>query len=241
MLKVLVADKNLEENLDCCRYLANDKNLDVISTSSGISTLNKYHEFQPNVLVINSNFNDIGYTEIINELSSTSQERNNSNIILTAEDGNVLFEIEYAAKIYKFFKLPLDNKKIKDGIEQYNLDKFIFYEPSDENLTSLFYKLNLYNDFEGADYFRFAIKKCYQTPKLMNSLNRIYDEITEEFNVSYKSIRPAMRNTLTSVKEYRNFKGNSGFFKLFENENDITPKNFIRIITTHYLKQKNKK
>lgn len=241
MLKVLVADKNLEANLDCCRYLANDKNLDVISTSSGISTLNKYHEFQPNVLVINSNFNDIAYTEIINELSSTSQERNNSNIILTAEDSNILFEMEYAAKIYKFFKFPLDNKKIKDGIEQYNLDKFLFYEPSDENLTSLFYRLNLYNDFEGADYFKFAIKECYKRPKLMNSLNCIYDEIAKEFKVSYKSVRPAMRKALISVKDYRKFKGNQGIFKLFENEDDITPKNFIRIITIHYLKQKNKK
>lgn len=132
----------------------------------------------------------------------------------------------------------MDNKKIKNGIEQYNLDKFIFYEPSDENLTALFYKLNLYNDFEGADYFRFAIQECYKNPKLMNSLNCIYEKIAKEFNVSYKSVRPAMRNVLTYVRDYRNTKGNSGIFKLFENEDDITPKVFIRIITTHYLKQK---
>lgn len=86
MLKVLVADENYAANLSCCKYLANDKNLDILSTNSGINTINAYNNLHPNVLVINSDFKDRSYTEILNELSSTSLERQKTNVILTVED-----------------------------------------------------------------------------------------------------------------------------------------------------------
>lgn len=113
MLKVLVADEDVEENSNCCQYLTNDKNLDVISSCSGISTLNKYREFQPNILVINSNFEDKCYTEIVNELSTTSQERKNCNIILTVDNSTEKIELDYMAKIYKLFYFPIDYNNIK--------------------------------------------------------------------------------------------------------------------------------
>ncbi len=235
MLKVLVADEDVEECLDCCQFLSSNKNLDLIGVNTGITTLKKYRDITPNILVINSNFKDLNYIDIINELSNTSHERQNSNIILTVEN-NSKIELEYAAKLYKLFYFPIDYKKIKEGIEQYSLDKYIFYEPNEENLTALFYKLNLYNDFLGADYFKFAIKECYKNKNLLRSLKDLYNIISEEFNVSYNSIRPAMRYALISVNNYRKLNWNKGIFKLFENEDEITPKNFIRNITIHYLK-----
>lgn len=237
MLKVLVADESLESNLRCCQYLlANDKNLNIVSSNSGISTLEKYHEINPNVLVINSNFKDMKYTEIINKLSNTGEERHNCNIILTVIDNNKV-EVDFMAKVYKLF-YKLDYDKIYDGINQYNLDNIIFYEPSEKNLRALFYKLNLYNERLGSVYLKYAIVKCYHNPELLNSLNSIFTLIAKEFNISYESIRPAMRNALKSVNNCRNITGDKGIFKLFENEDAITPKNFIRTITTYYLKQK---
>lgn len=238
MLRVLVADENLETNSNCCQYLANDKNLDVFSSCSGISTLNKYREIQPNILVINSNFKDKCYTEIVNELSTTSQERKNCNIILTVDNSTEKIELDYMAKVYKLFYFPLNYSYIKKGIEQYNLDNIIFYEPNEDNLRALFYKINLYNESLGADYFKYAIIQCYNKPKLINSLKTIFYLVSEEFNVSFASIRPAMRNALKPVNDFRISSNNKGIFKLFENEDFITPKNFIRNITKHYLKQK---
>lgn len=237
MLKVLVADEDLEANSNCCQYLTNDKTLDVISTFSGIDTIKQYREIHPNVLVINSNFKDKDYFEIINELSTTSSERNNCNIILTVNDNTNKLELDFMAKVYKLFYF-LDYSNIKKGIEQYNLDNVIFYEPSEENLQALFYKLNLYNERLGAVYLKCAIVQCYNNPTLLNSLNSIYCLVAEAFNIDYNSVRPAMRNALKTVNNFRNRSGNKGIFKLFENEDSITPKNFIRIITTYYLKQK---
>lgn len=238
MLKVLVADENLEANLNCCQFLANDKNIDVISASSGIKTLNKYHENQPHILVINSDFDDIRYTEIINELSATSQERKNCNIILTVKNNTRKLELDFMSKIYKLFYYPINYDEIKKGIEQFTLDNIIFYEPNEDNLRGLFYKLNLYNEHDGADYLKHAIIQCYNNPKLLRSLNGIFDLVSKDFRVSYGSVRPAMRTALKTVNDLRKKSENKGLFKLFENENSITPKNFIRIITTYYLKQK---
>ncbi len=237
MLKVLVADEDLKANSNCCEYLTNDKNLDVISTYSGISTIYEYRKNHPNVLVINSNFKDKNYFEIINELSDTSSERNNCNIILTVENSVDKLELDFMAKVYKLF-YSLDYKKIKNGIEQYNLDNVIFYEPNEENLRALFYKLNLYNEHIGAIYLKYAIKECYSNPNLLNSLSSIYSLVSVEFKVNFNSVRPAMRNALASVNKTRDKSGNKGIFRLFENEDSITPKNFIRSITTYYLNHK---
>ncbi|MCI9038432.1 MAG: hypothetical protein HFJ29_00895 [Clostridia bacterium] len=237
MLKVLIADESLESNLRCCQYLlTNDKTLNIVSSNTGINTLEKYHEINPNVLVINSDFKDMKYAEIINRLSNTVENRHNCNILLTVPN-NTKVEVDFMARVYKLF-YELDYDKIYDGINQYNLDNIIFYKPSEKNLRALFYKLNLYNECLGSAYLKYAIIKCYNEPNLQNSLNNIYTLIAKEFNISYESIRPAMRNALKSVNNCRNLTGDKRIFKLFENEDSITPKNFIRIITGYYLKQK---
>lgn len=238
MLTVLVADEDLKANSNCCRFLANDENLNIISASSGTSTLDKYYENHPDILVINSDFKDKSYDEIINELSSTRAERQNCNIILTVENDTIKPELDFMAKVYKLLYFPLSHSKIQRGIEQYNLDNIIFCEPNDENLQALFYKLNLFNESLGVKYLKSAIKKCYKNPILLNSLNTIFEITAKEFNVSIDSIRPAMRNTLNIVNDYRYRNQNKKVFKIFENVDTITPKNFIKTITINYLRQK---
>ena len=44
MVKILVANQNVEQNTKLCQYLANDNNLKIIGTNDGISTLEQYHK-----------------------------------------------------------------------------------------------------------------------------------------------------------------------------------------------------
>lgn len=243
MLKVLVADENLETNSDFCSFLANDKNLDVVSTRTGINTIDTYNKIKPNLLVINSDFKDKSYTDIVNELSSTSEGRNNCNIILTVEE-NTRLKFISMSKIYQVFYFSMENthrdsySEIKETIEQFNLDHYIFYEPSDTNLVALFYKFKVYNDLEGAEYLRYAIQQCYNNPSLKKDLNNIYRLVSDYYGVSFDSVRPAMRRVLVPANKAWRLNGNKGCFSLFEIEKSITPKNFIRIITDQYLKNK---
>ena len=75
MIKVLVANENIEQNSCCCQFLSNDKNLSIDSTFTGLSTINNYFETKPDVLVLDSNISDIHYTQIINKLSVEIKEK----------------------------------------------------------------------------------------------------------------------------------------------------------------------
>lgn len=79
MIKVLVADENIEQTTECCQYLSNnDHMLKTISANSGIETLEKYNTLKTDILVLNSHFKDIKSTEIVDRLSSTKSERKKS-------------------------------------------------------------------------------------------------------------------------------------------------------------------
>lgn len=242
MLKVLVADENLVASRNCCQYLANDKNLDVVSTNTGINTLETYYKIKPNILVINSDFKDKSYTDIVNELSSTSEGRNDCNIILTLET-NAQPKFNSMSKVYQIFYLSLEdkckyaNQNIQETIQQFKLDHNIFYEFNNKNLTGLFYKLQVKNHSNGARYLKYAIRKCYHNPDLRNNLNNIFQIVSLKFEISPDSVRSAMRNALTTCVDYKEKNGNIGLFKIFEND-DITLKNFINIITTKFLENK---
>ena len=69
MIKVLVADADIQQNAQCCKFLANDKELEITNTTDGLTTLNTYFEIKPNILILSSNFSDIKYTDILNKLA----------------------------------------------------------------------------------------------------------------------------------------------------------------------------
>lgn len=126
MLKVLVADEDIKRNSSCCQYLSKDKSLDVIGVSNGINAITKYHEIQANMLIINSDFEDKGYIQIINELSNTPIERKNCNIILTLKNDTKKLELDFMSKIYKLFYSPVNYRKYKKRnrtiqFRQYNI------------------------------------------------------------------------------------------------------------------------
>ena len=80
MVKVLIADSNLDEVTSYSQYLSNyDNTLEAIGSNTGIDTLSKYNEMKADILILNSGFKDIKSTEIVDRLSNTVYERNNNN------------------------------------------------------------------------------------------------------------------------------------------------------------------
>ena len=111
MIKVLVADENVDLVNSCCQYLScSDHSIQTLSATNGIDTLDKYNKMKADILILNSHFSDIKSTEIVDRLSATICERKNNNIILTVNSDKEQLDFLNTAKIYKFFKLPLDFK-----------------------------------------------------------------------------------------------------------------------------------
>lgn len=84
MIKVLVAEENVAEANKYCRYLSKCRDLKIKTVNSGDQALSTYLKIKPNIFILDSHFNDINSTEIIDRLSITYNEGNNSNILLTA-------------------------------------------------------------------------------------------------------------------------------------------------------------
>ena len=103
MVKILVANQNVQQNTKLCQYLANDNNLKIIGTSDGISTLEQYHKIRPDIFILDTNLKDINYIDIIDKLSYDINEKMNCNTILVSSIPNESLCITNTAKLYKTF------------------------------------------------------------------------------------------------------------------------------------------
>lgn len=58
MVKILIADTDIQRNSASCQFLANEKGFEIESTNDGSSTIKKYLEIEPNIFILDSNFTD---------------------------------------------------------------------------------------------------------------------------------------------------------------------------------------
>ena len=128
MVKILVANQNVEQNTKLCQYLANDNNLKIIGTNDGISTLEQYHKIRPDIFILDTNLKDINYIDIIDKLSYDMNEKMNCNTILVSSIPNESLCITNTAKLYKTFSNQFDFQDVSKTITEmsnYILDKKI--------------------------------------------------------------------------------------------------------------------
>ena len=240
MQKILVANQNIEQNKQFCQYLANDKKLEVIGTTDGTTTLNKYLEIKPNVLVLDSYFDDMNCNEIIDRLSMYIKKKMNCNTILTIDKNkNKNIFLSNTAKIYRVFNKKFDPKDLFDTIKEIcNYQKFETLTEYDIDLLLLRLKIALNSN--GADYIREAIIQCYYYPYLLKTLDDVFSLISKRHNKTNSSIRSSFRSALEPLNTFKE-KIDCPIMKYFNFKDTITPKNFLEISTLYLHIQKNKK
>lgn len=76
MIRVMVADDNVDINNMYCKFLTKDKDIKVISqTTDGQETIEKYQELKPDLLLLDLEMPKIDGLEIINLLSKIPNEK----------------------------------------------------------------------------------------------------------------------------------------------------------------------
>ncbi len=236
MFSVLVANANKTQRESYYQFLIhNCNNLNVISSDTGTKTINLYNEINPNVLVLDTEFNDLSSQEIINKLSSTKKESKNCNIILTANLNEPISTVSNTEKIYKILFKPFKLDELIKAIHNICLDKKI-PELDDIQLQLFLLDLKFNINSPSTKYLIEAIHQCYYYPHLLGNLDDIIKIIAYKFNVSEKTIRYAFRNSLKPINNYRNTI-QSSFINLFDSMRNITPKYFLDVITTYLHKQ----
>lgn len=238
MQKVLIANPNVEQRSKLSQSLANDKRLEVIETADGITTLKKYLDSKPNILVLDSCLKDINCIEIIERLSTNIADKKNNNIILTTQKEEHL-NLSNAARIYKIIREDENLNEFYDTIKELYL--FGEYEElTNEELDLLFLKLKIPLNSNGTDYIREGIFECYYYPDLQKKLKDIFDIIGERHCKSNSAIRSSFRTALTRLNMYRD-SINCPMLQYFDIEKNITPKDFLEIAVMYLRQQKGKK
>ena len=234
MIKVLVADENIEQTTECCQYLSNnDHMLKTISANSGIETLEKYNTLKTDILVLNSHFKDIKSTEIVDRLSSTKSERKKINIILTLNSKREKSDFVNVVKIYSFLNKPLNLKEVSNTITQIKSENN--YDEFDENyLNKLLISLRIIVGSYQSSIMVEAIKECYEYPKLLSNFDELLSLLSFKHNdLDTETIRSAIRSCLNDLNRYREKLKDNPIVRMFEPDRNISPKAFLEIIVSY--------
>lgn len=234
---VLVADIDTKQSNDYSSYLMNaNNNLNVINVNNGIDVLTKYNTINPNVLIIDTKFNDIPTYQIIDRISSTRKESKICNIILLADSNENIYPISNTQKIYKILFKPFKYEELEQTVSDICMDtQTPELSELDLKLFLLELKFNLCST--STRYLIEAIHQCYYYPNLIGNLDDIIKMVAYKFNVAEKNIKFAFRNALKPLNNYRFSMKNNTFIKLFDESRNITPKYFLEIIVTYLHKQ----
>lgn len=234
MVKILVANQNVEQNTKLCQYLANDNNLKIIGTNDGISTLEQYHKIRPDIFILDTNLKDINYIDIIDKLSYDMNEKMNCNTILVSSIPNESLCITNTAKLYKTFSDQFDFQDVSKTILE--MSNYIL----DKKIDRLFLKLKIPLRSNPSNRVRNALTKCYYCPELLENLNELFDLVGKDFKTTREGIRSSFRTALKPLNLYKD-KEQSPFaiYKLFEKGEEVTPKRFLEI-SIYYLQNTKK-
>lgn len=102
MVNVMIADDNTELNNLYCNYLAKDKDIKIIcSTSDGESTLQKYKELKPDVLLLDLNLPKMNGIDVLNNICLDTNEKKKCNIIVVSGDDTLRYNLLNTSKIFK--------------------------------------------------------------------------------------------------------------------------------------------
>ena len=240
MLKVLIADENVEQVTKCCQYLTNyDQKIRPIGSNTGIDTLNKYNKMKANILILNSHFSDIKSTEIVDRLSTTVNERKISNIILTVNNEREQLAFVNTEKIYGFFYKPLNLEKMADAVEKIR-DENNYCELTEDYLNKLLYSMRIIIGSYPSEILKEAIIECYNYPYLLTNFDSVLSILSYKHKgMDTEAIRSAIRNSLHYLNNFRDKLKTHPVVKMFEPDRNISPKTFLEIVVSYIHTEKN--
>ena len=233
--KILVANSDNSQLENYCNCLKNQSKLHITSINNGIDALNAYIKLNPDVFVLDTKFNNISCSEIINKISITRKECKNCNIILTTKATDI-YPISNFEKIYKILYKDFNYNELITTVKEVCFNnKYLELNETDLKLMLTDLKLNINSNC--TKYLIEAIFQCYYYPHLLNNLDNIIKVVSCQFNVSEETIKYSFRNALRPINNYRSSIKGSSFINLFDEMRNITPKYFLDVITTYLHKQ----
>jgi len=117
LFKVLVADTDTNDKYNSNHYnlISTDNRFEIFNTNTGIDTLNKYYDTNPDAFILSSSFSDLTSFDILRKLSIDMKEQENCNTIFIANECESKL-ITDVRKIYKILYRPYDSIELFNTI-----------------------------------------------------------------------------------------------------------------------------
>ena len=229
MIRVMVADDNIDLNNMYCKFLTKDKDIQIISqTTDGQKTLEKYQELKPDLLLLDLEMPKINGLEIINYLSKDPNEKNKKNIIVISGKAEIRANLWNMSKVYMSFSKPADFDLILQQIHDFIKEKELKNrEISEKEIVSFLHSINAKSHKKNTSLLIKAIDIAYKKPFLLRNINDLYQYIGNKENISSAGVQWGIRNSIRNINKNIPADKLYNIYHLPSFDRSITPKYFF--------------
>lgn len=234
MVKVMIADDNIDLNSMYCKFLTNDKSIEVVSsTTDGETTLDEYLKHKPDLLLLDLDMPKINGLEIINKLSYDTTEKSKCNIIVISGSTEMRFQLLNTAKVYRIIPKPTSPQHVLDVIKEFDKENSISEVLSTKKISDLLIDLNIQPYSKNYDYLIDSILIAYKKPFILRNIKLLYEEIGRKNNVSPTQVKWIIRNSINVMNKYITQDMLSSIFHIRDNR-ILTPKYFFTMLIQYF-------
>lgn len=231
MIKVMIADDNITLNDLCCSILTKDKELEIVSsTTDGETTLQKYNELKPDVLLLDLDLPKMNGLDVINNLCLDENEKKKNNVIIISGNVSLRYNLFNTSKVFRIMPKPIDFDNVIFTIKDIAKSK---KNITNKELRNFLFSLNfnLYSD--GTVYLIDAIKLGIENPRLLRNIKDLYDYIAKLHSVSSNTVKWGIRNSVDTMNHNTTQKEIKKIFNI-SYDKKITPKYLLPLIISHF-------
>ena len=239
MIRVMVAEDNIDLNNMYCKFLTKDKDIKIISqTTNGKETLKKYYELKPDLLLLDLEMPKMNGLEIIDNLNKDPKEKENKNIFVISGNADARANLWNMAKVYISVAKPVDLDMILRIIKEFKKEKDNHSRDISKSDIKLFLAdINVQTHKKNTMILVDAIQTAYNKPFLWRNINDLYKFIGEEKNINSTAVQWSIRNSIRSINKNIPDKQLFAIFHLPSFDRSIAPKYFFTT-TIEYLSKK---
>ena len=239
MLKVLIGNKNIKKDMKNYQFIKDDPNYEIITSNSGVETIKKCVSTNPEIIILNSSFSDMHYTDVIDKISCLPNENDKCNLILTINNREDKLSLSNTSIIYRIFEKPVNLCEAKETMT-FLKTKFELPNLSLKELKSILLDLGIPTYSLGSQFLISTIFKCYYHPETFVTLDNIYKIVANEFDVSKEQVKNSIRHIIDTFNKSYNIINEKLYFKIFGNAQNISPKQFLQRFINYLQIEKSK-
>lgn len=235
MIKLMIAEDNIDIGSTYVQFLTNDKDIKIVSYSTdGERALIEYLEKKPDILLLDLDLPKKNGLEIIEYLSKIPEEKDKCNIIVITGDKQKIGKIRKTSKVYEIIEKPVKFEKLVDFVKEIPLPNNNDFETKKKDMFSI---LKLKPSSKGTKYLADAVEITYNDPSMEDNLNQLYNIISIKRCVTFSKAKWGIINSIKRINRVAPRDFLKKVFYVYDKYDEITPKNFFSY-ARDYLKKK---